>query len=117
MTDKPRKRPPCHNPAPPAPLVQVLPDQRARIDPSVVPQLTCYLLAIRERYENQSRETLSGKTGRSRQMAQGRIAYAQCMCEAIDALTRTFYEVIDLRAYDRARDEWEAQLRVLGGEG
>lgn len=112
-----KKRPPAYQPMPPVPLVQVLPDQQARIDPSAIPQLVCYFGAIRERYQRAAAETLSNKFGAMREMAKGRIAYAKCMCMAIDALAKTLYETIDLRAYDRARDEWERTLRDIGGEG
>jgi hypothetical protein len=112
-----KKRPPCYDPAPAAPLVQVMSDQMARIDPTVVPQLTCYLLALRERHERQARETLTHRTGRSRAIQQGRIAWAQCMCEALDAIMASLYQTIDLRAYDRAQAEYQRMLRDIGGEG
>lgn len=110
MHKKPRKRVPCHDPHRPPPLIQVLPDQKARVDPTCVPALVCYFAAVRERYEQTARQTLSGTTGKARKIRAGQIAWGQVMCQAIDALATTLMDTIDLRAYDRAKAAWDRTM-------
>jgi hypothetical protein len=101
--DAPRKRPPhCHQPAPPAPLVQLMPERRVRIDPSVRDQLASWIIALRARYERQACATLRGESGTSRKVRAGRIAWARMCVEVCDHLLQTVGETMSADDYEDA---------------
>lgn len=89
-----------------APIVQIMPDNRARLDPSCVSDIACYLLTQRQQYERASQMTLSGLAGVLRERRKGQIAWARAMCEAYDTIVRQLPETVERRALESVRDQW-----------
>lgn len=117
-----KKRTPAHDPHRPPPLVQVQPGLRARIDPTVVPQLSQWVLALRRRYEEMLRLPCGGLAPAQREARKGLISWARMMLRAYDDLLLSFHGTVDLRDLERARMAWDADIgraraELGGGDG
>lgn len=97
----------------PAPILQVMPQHRCRVDPSVLPDLMHFVYAVRHRWDRASRETGRGTKGHARILWRGRVRHARLMIEAIDALANALYESVDLRLIDESRRLWEEALNAM----
>jgi hypothetical protein len=96
-----------------APLVQVMPGGRARIDPSCVMPLVWFIRAIRAQYDRESVSTVSGMSGRAREAKRGMIVYARFVCECLDKIERALHGTVSLDDYYDARDQFERALAAL----
>lgn len=107
MRDEKRKRKPVgYAPLKAPPLIQVYPEHRARIDPTVIPDLSCALLTMRRKYERQARMTLSGLKGVDRERRKGQIRWARGVVQAYDLILREMCDTFDLRDLDAVRREY-----------
>jgi len=96
----------------PARVVQQMPGGRVRIDPAHQPDLAAWIITLAERYERTSRLSLSGLSGRARDIRKGQIAWAKCMLMALSAIADSLTETVQIEAYNRAVD---TMTRALGG--
>lgn len=99
-----------------AELVQHLPQHRARINPAHLPELVCYIVAIRDEYDKAARMTLHGLKGVQRNRRKGQIDWARTMVRAIDAIIERFGQTVDLRLVDQAREGIASASRDGKGE-
>ena len=105
-----KKRRPCHVPHRPPPVIQVLPHMRCRIDPTIVPALSQWILALRDRYERIVQTPAGGLAPEARRQRAGLVSWARMMIRAYDDVLRSLHDTADLRAVERARAEWDAAV-------
>lgn len=90
--------------------IQAMPNHRARLNPGIVRDVSCYVWAFAARYRTEARMTLSGYRGVQRARRKGQIQRARMMVRLIDDLIRALVETVDLRDVDAAVREWESAL-------
>lgn len=81
------------------PLVQIVADSRARVNPTDRRQLVAWLLALRVGYWKTSRQGRRGATVVERARRASQIEWARLMCQCIDTVIRSLRQTIDLDLY------------------
>ena len=103
---RPKRRPVRSVVEVPAPLIQVMPGGRARLDPSAVPDLCAYVWAVSRQWERASRMTYRGLVGKDRAKAIGRVHWAKQMLTATEVFVNAMFQSVALDAVESARSEW-----------
>lgn len=114
---KPKKSKPGMSKPVTAPLIQVLPEQRVRIDPSAVPDLCCYLYALSRQWDRAARQTLRSLKGPARSRAKGHIKWAKMMVAVTEKLINALFHTVHREDYYTARSEWTRFLDDAPEEG
>lgn len=109
MSKKPRepKRKRLAAVEPPKPLIQVMPGGRCRLDPSVIRELTAWVLAYSDRYSRRARQTLRGLKGDERKRALGERKTAMASIILLYTFAAGLMDTIDVRLIDKALAEWD----------
>lgn len=89
-----------------SPIVQAIGAGRARIDPSVLGDLLCYLLATRAQYTTQANISLRGIKEPELSRRRGQVEWARTVVQAYDLIAAHLCQTVPIREYDAARDAW-----------
>lgn len=90
----------------PESVIQLMPGGRCRIDPSIVGDLTCWLLCIHAYYDKIARQTWSGMKGTERSARIAHIQYGKNMRLAVQHLIDSLTRTQDVDTFMRNRQEW-----------
>lgn len=109
MTRKPkeprRKRVPAF--PKPAPLLQLMPGGRVRLDPSCLRELLAWVYAHSLQYKSRATKTLRGLKGEARRMVLGQRKAAEAALRTIDVLIEAMFGTVDVRSVDEALAVWD----------
>lgn len=94
----------------PAPIVQVMPAGRARIDPSVRTDLAAFILSLRERYVKQATMSIIGCDVEEQRRRARQIEYATRVISAYDEILRTINETVSLDHFEHYKQLMAEEL-------
>lgn len=117
MSERKRRRKPGIKESYDEPIVQVMPEKRARIRPDAIRQIACYLLAWGDHWRAILRETGRGYSAHARERLTSRKRTARIQLDAIDQIVRGLMGTVSLTEYLRIMDEWDQGIRSSTQEG
>jgi len=97
-------------------IVEEMPDSRVRLSPMAVPDLVCWIDALRARWDKVARMTLSGYKGKERERRKAQILAAKARCAVYDEVAQSMHETIANEAYQAARHQWQEGLSTAAKE-
>ena len=87
-------------PAPNDPIVQRMPANRARLDPTIRAQIAAWLICQTSRWQSETRQSLRGLSEHQRKAAMERIRYARNCLSAITQIIDRLDETVKWSEYD-----------------
>jgi hypothetical protein len=104
-------------PIQPLPAVQVMPERKVRLDPSLVPSLAAWMVAVGQRWARDTRLTGRGLIGVEAVAFRRRAEFARHACSVVQTIIRSMMEQVPLEDYGRAAREWPGLACDDGGLG
>lgn len=94
------------------PIVQVVPNNRLRLDRTVIPDLVCWLMCSAKEWERAAHRTLRGLKGQERETAKAHIRYARYCCTAVQQLINRVTETWSVEEHSAAMAKWLASIET-----
>ena len=99
-----------------SPLIQQMPEGRARVNPIVIPALTVILLTYLMRYESVLKQAVGGRSSQERARIRGEKIYARHALAVVEDICTTLLGTLPLDVITRLGEAYVAGADRLAGE-